>query len=248
MKQLLKLIILKIICPSQIKLFPLRMTVASGPFAGMKYLNTSIGSSLAAKILGTYEKELHSTIFRILSLSFVRVVNVGAGEGYYAVGLAFSHPSRPRVVAFESNATGQKTISSLAELNQVQPILINGFCDAENLTAAICDSQSTLIVCDVEGFEKDLLNPETVTGLSKAWILVEVHDFIDREIGTLLKDRFRETHSILEIWSETRNTKDLPHTNALAKLLPTGIQLRAMAEGRPERMRWFWMEPQQNQK
>ena len=60
--------------------------VISGPFAGMQYVNTSVGSALEPKILGTYELELHDVFERLLDKDFAAIVNVGAGEGYLAVG------------------------------------------------------------------------------------------------------------------------------------------------------------------
>ncbi len=243
MKQLLRLLALKIICPNYIRLFPPRLSVASGPFAGMRYLTKGVGSSFAAKILGTYEKELHSIILRILSLHFVRVINIGAGEGYYAVGMAFTHPSQPEVIAFEADAVGRRRILWLALHNEVRPIAIHGLCNAGDLAAALREGVPTLVVCDVEGDEKNLLNLEAVPSLREAWILVEVHDFVERGMGDLLKRRFHGTHWIREIWSEARNAADLPWSSRLTDLLPLGVRLRAMNEGRPERMRWFWMEP-----
>jgi len=83
-------------------------TVLGGPFRNMKYNDWTRLSGLAKasayypKLLGTYEIEIVSFIRRITDLGIGRIVVVGAGEGYYAVGLA--RLLNARVVAFEAQA------------------------------------------------------------------------------------------------------------------------------------------------
>src|SRR4051794_35375378 len=88
--------------------------ILSGPFAGMRYLTDSVGSVLEAKLLGTYEKELHGIVSSLARKCFDLVIDIGAAEGYYAVGLARSMPSA-RIIAFEMTEEGQALIRQLAE-------------------------------------------------------------------------------------------------------------------------------------
>src|SRR5262245_4258495 len=68
--------------------------VLSGPCQGMKYpAFTAIGSTLFPKLLGTYERELATVMNEICSRPFTNVINIGCGEGYYAVGLALRVPT-----------------------------------------------------------------------------------------------------------------------------------------------------------
>ena len=43
--------------------------------------------------------------------------------------------------------------------------------------------QTSLVIVDIEGAEGQLLNPETVPGLTNAHVIVEIHDIIDRRLG-----------------------------------------------------------------
>ena len=63
-------------------------SVTSGPFAGMRYIDASFGSAYIPKLLGTYEQELSNVLAGIIAKRPKAVVDVGAAEGYYAVGLA----------------------------------------------------------------------------------------------------------------------------------------------------------------
>src|SRR5919106_5511514 len=70
----------------------LGLTVRSGPFAGLRYVDAAVGAPdradcLPAKLLGSYERELHHAVERQLEVGFSTIVNVGAAEGYYALGL-----------------------------------------------------------------------------------------------------------------------------------------------------------------
>ena len=83
------------------------LTVRSGPFAGLRFYVTKaavgaprVADCLPAKLIGCYEQELHPGIERLLGSSPSTIVNVGAAEGYYAVGLAMRAPGS-RVHAFE---------------------------------------------------------------------------------------------------------------------------------------------------
>lgn len=63
--------------------------ILAGPFRGMKYIENSHGSAYLPKILGSYEKELHKFIPRIVEEEYELILDIGAAEGYYAVGLSY---------------------------------------------------------------------------------------------------------------------------------------------------------------
>ncbi len=111
--------------------------VRLGPFAGMRYIDHSIGSAYLPKLLGTYERELGMVIEEICSCRPGLIVDVGAAEGYYAVGLALRNP-RARVVAFESQPVGRTALCKMAALNGVAAqVEIHGRCDSFQLETVL---------------------------------------------------------------------------------------------------------------
>src|SRR5947209_5143244 len=63
-------------------------TVLNGPFRGQIYSRASLLNRVSGpRLLGSYEQELHP-IFGNLDPSYEAFVDVGAAEGYYAVGMA----------------------------------------------------------------------------------------------------------------------------------------------------------------
>jgi hypothetical protein len=103
-------------------------TVVAGPFAGMKYV-VDPAALVLPKLLGSYERELAGVVEECIGAAYPLVVNAGAAEGYYAVGMARAHP-RTRVIAFEADARRRELLEKIAALNGV-----NGRVDA----AGACD-------------------------------------------------------------------------------------------------------------
>src|ERR1043166_3276070 len=76
-------------------------SVLTGPFAGMNYIVGSGGSDYPPKLLGPYEQERWPVIEEIVRQDYRLVIDIGAGEGYYAVVLAKRLP-QAGVIAFEA--------------------------------------------------------------------------------------------------------------------------------------------------
>ncbi len=217
--------------------------VVSGMFAGMKYLTNSVGSLLYPRILGTYEKELFPIFEKINREKYDLIVDIGAAEGYYAIGLAQKNP-QCKVIAFETVESGQKLISEMAELNGVgKQIEVRGFCNHSQLNSVLDNQKKTFVLVDIEGGEESLLNPNEVPALENVTLLIEVHDCFSETVGDVLMKRFEATHRIEEIWEQKRTMNDFPIklTDWKTKMYHNGI-LRSMNEYRGKRMRWFYME------
>lgn len=213
------------------------LTVRSGPFAGMNLEGAC--SPLGPKVLGTYEMELWTLIESIARSRVQHVVNVGAADGFYAVGF-LRHLPTARATAFEMLSSHHDHAETLARANGVRDRLaIHGTCDRSSLSSALNRDERTLVIMDVEGAERDLLDVASASGLRYAQILVEVHDFVDPTISRLLRDRFQATHDLTVYRSRQRTVDDLPPVPGV------GVQalLRLADEGRPSQMEWFWLVP-----
>ena len=174
--------------------------VLSGPFTGMNYTRESIGSELFPKILGTYEKELHTEIEQIEGETLV----VGAGEGYYAVGLA--RKLKTPITCFEADAKGRNLIVELARLNNVENLIeINGKCHPEDLINVKPGMKYGIM--DIEGMEISFLN-EGIFEMQKGtkW-LVEIHS---RESRRLFNEKLKSFYDINFIKTHRRSMADYP--------------------------------------
>jgi hypothetical protein len=182
--------------------------VLDGPFKGLKYpFWKSAGAAFSPKILGTYEKELHPTFYRIFKNNYTDIVNVGAAEGYYAVGLALRCPLS-RITAFDIDEDAQKLLKEMARANGVEDrISVEGFCDTKRLCEMEVRSKG-LIISDCEGFEVELFK-EPFLGVSDRYdLMIETHDSLKMNITKELMKRFNKTHIIEIIKGKKRGVKD----------------------------------------
>ena len=83
----------------------------------MRYVQVSHGSAYIPKLLGIYERELAPYIERAVAWQPRLVVELGAAEGYYAVGMARRLP-RAHVVAFEMVAENRDWVREMAGLER----------------------------------------------------------------------------------------------------------------------------------
>ena len=185
------------------------LTVRHGPFAEMRYPPRAAGraSFLAAKLLGSYEREIHRALLGAMAARPPLVVDVGAADGYYAVGLALRLGVGTPVHAFETDGGGRRLCREMAELNGVADRLqVSGACDPAALAAALCDR--AFVLCDCEGYEVELLDPARVPQLETCTILAELHPLARPGVEATMRERFGGTHRIVVQHPEERQPSD----------------------------------------
>lgn len=215
------------------------LEVQHGPLAGMRYIEGLEGHSgdLVAKLVGSYEHELHHVLAEWIAARYEKVIDVGCAEGYYAVGLAVAMP-QTEVYAFDIDASARRLCGKLATLNSVSDrVHVEGECTHSRLESF--PASGVALLADCEGAERALLDPDASPKLRRWPILVEIHDFIDPAIGTALYGRFSPTHDV-EIIEGTERTAVGPGELAFM----TARERRAvLSEHRPAMMRWAYMRP-----
>lgn len=206
--------------------------VAAGPFEGMEYGGSAVRSALAPKLIGSYEAEIQFVLERVDKYELV--VDIGAAEGYYAVGLARRLPNA-RVTAYEIEPAFRELCLANAVRNHVRGrIDLRGECTHEELNGL--DLDGAFILCDVDGAEGELLDPRAVPGLLRADLLVELHDCFVPGLTELVTGQFAETHEVLVVESRARTASD----HAVIAGLPQETKRLALEEFRPPQS-WAWI-------
>jgi SAM-dependent methyltransferase len=184
------------------------LSIQSGPFAGMSYVAAARGSVYSAKLIGSYEVELHPFLDRVMSKQYNVVVDIGCAEGYYAVGLATRKPNSV-VYAFDSDKSAIALCRELAAKNGVADrVITRGQCSVADLAAL--PLRNALVFCDCEGFEVELLHPDAVPQLQTADILVELHDSLVPNVTSCIEARFAASHDIEMVQSRPRLASQWP--------------------------------------
>lgn len=166
--------------------------VIDGPFAGMEYLDRTAEGCHVAKLLGCYEQPLHGEIEKAIAGGYTAIINIGCAEGYYAVGFA-RRMEFAEVYAYDLDEKARMTCALLAEKNHV----VDRVQVAAGFTVkdfAHFSGHHALVLCDIEGAEKDLLQPAVAPALAGMDLLVESHECFVPGISKMLRDRFAATH------------------------------------------------------
>lgn len=222
------------------RLFPERPpVVAGGPFQGMKYVETAVGSELIPKLIGSYEMELSGIIEKIARDNYETVLDIGCAEGYYVVGLAMQIP-KATVYGFDLEPKAMRLCAEMAAVNEVAAqVIVKGACTPATFDELV--HGKTLIICDCEGYEMELLNPEKSPKLIQTDLLVELHGCTDPEVSIteVILERFRPTHKITLIPATFKRDASLfPILNPLE---PSDRQL-ALQEFRANTKEWVFLE------
>ncbi len=174
-------------------------TVQGGPFKGMESLKGVTEGCYAPKLLGCYESELHPHIKGAIRRGYDRIVNIGSAEGYYAVGMALRLPEA-EIRAYDIDEKAQAACRKLAEQNGVaERVAIAGEFQGADFDKLAEEPGSTLVLCDIEGAERALLDPERFPGLKRLDIIVELHDVLNPAISRAITDRFAASHEIMVV-------------------------------------------------
>jgi hypothetical protein len=185
--------------------------VISGPFSGTSYISESFGSSFFPKVLGTYEKELADFWRPDRVQSFDSIINIGCAEGYYLAGLGrLSRRESGEHAELFGYDLSEKAIGLCRELLEKNGLevakLVAGPFDGAGL-----DANKVLVICDIEGAEEAVMDPDVWTELLYSTLVIEVHDQAgETRVLDLLKNRFSGSHSIDHISFSERNKDDFP--------------------------------------
>lgn len=211
--------------------------IYQGPFAGMTYLAEASEGALAARLLGTYESELHPHLARFAADGLDCVIDVGCAEGYYAVGLARMMPD-VTVHAYDIDPAARAACRDLAEKNGVSDRVIIGerFEPADFQAFA---GRKCLVMVDTEGAEVDILDIDQGPALAGMSIIVETHNVFRRGALPTLHERFTATHDIERVDAQLKSI-ELPDW---FRSLPPLDHLLATWEWRMSPTPWLVMRP-----
>jgi hypothetical protein len=223
-----------------------RNRTVGGPFRGMILTpsrNTPHG--YIGFLAGTHELELANVIERMVARRYSTVVNVGAADGYYAIGFARCLPLA-RVVAFETDTRLHAPLAANAARNAVdRQIEIRGHCGTADLARELEGATDTVaVVIDIEGGEVEVLDPDKIPALRSADVLVETHDNLVPGCTKTIIERFKDTHKIERIRGRRRLLSDFPQDvlPMLTRIAPSTITWM-MDERRGATQEWLFLSP-----
>ena len=189
-------------------------TVQSGPFKGMSLVPEAPSSVLSPKILGTYELEILAAIQT--RERYDRLVNIGSGEGYFAVGCLLADTDLT-TIAFDTLAKARDLTSKLAVLNKTSDRLeVRAACDSATLMGLA--RPGSLFLIDIEGGERELFQSVPAESLAAADFLIETHWVNSQSTCEFLIDYFSRTHEVEIIPQQARDPSMFPELMELDQI------------------------------
>ncbi|MDC6469771.1 hypothetical protein ABXT47_03950 [Candidatus Pelagibacter sp. Uisw_099_02] len=214
--------------------------IIGGFYKGTK-LNLNKGWSRldgASKYLGLYEYEVQDEISKIQKNRTIRkkyFVNIGAGDGFHALGL-LKKKYFNKAILFEKDTQASDLLLTNAKINRLKNNIelfkeakIN-FLNDFSLTHKLKDC---LFLIDIEGDEFKLLNAKNLKLLNKSILVIEIHDFYQNP--TPLKKKLKKYFKIKTV---TTGMRDLSKYKILNEIHDNEKWL-VVNEDRPKKMEWL---------
>jgi len=209
--------------------------VRRGPFVGLVFPEGTHHRHLAPKLIGAYECELHPFWEHITSKNYRQIIDVGAAEGYYAVGLAQKFPDLT-VHAFDTDPWAREMTGTMARANRVDNLSIHRACTPTWLRRHL--QAHAFILSDCEGYEDQLFVPDTLPVLNTCDLLIELHEEPAPGVTDRLTARLEPTHRVRLIDVSERSPQDYPEL----KDLPNHKEGLGVREYRPDSQQWLYAE------
>jgi hypothetical protein len=212
--------------------------VLGGPFAGMRYPRGCLADvdAAAAKLLGTYETEVSWAFERAIERGTGTFVDIGCADGYYAVGMAHASPATT-TYAFDLSASARRLCRDTAVASGVADrVRVEDRFTVDGLASLLGDA--TLVLCDIEGGEVELLTERAARALARSVVVVEVHEDERTGAGSMLRSAFRNSHDAVLVQQQPRRLDD-------GRLTAWSAQEResALRELRGPLLHWIVFEP-----
>ena len=218
--------------------------VAYGPFKGMK-LNSNVWwgkLDLTNKMLGAYEDHVLHKILDFIQVTDGPFVDIGAADGYFAVGMAFGGHC-DEVVAYEISASGRECLVANINANGCEDIVIaKNEADYKSLENLINAHESAVILVDIEGAEYDLLNNDVLELLKNCFIICELHPFCVDHGTEREQELIQNAERVFDV-SFIQRDYYAPNRFSELDAFSDEERLLAFSEGRPTNMKWLILEP-----
>ena len=215
-----------------------------GPFKGLQ-LNDDTWwgqSDLGSQCLGLYEREILEFISGINNDEFNTFIDIGAADGYYAIGMLLSGKVN-KTICFEMSEKGREVIhENWVKNGATGKLEVFGKVDAVSLAnLSREDRANALILIDIEGNEFELLKAEALRLLSNCTLIIEIHNWVDDFLAKY-KEFLESAGEYFQVEVLSWIARDTNHIDELNGFSDDN-RLLLVSEGRPCRMRFIKLTP-----
>lgn len=199
----------------------------------------------ASMLLGLYEKEVLDKIV-LLSKNKKYFIDIGAADGYYAVGLIKKNYFQ-RCFCFEMTKNGREIIRENSILNSIED-KISIFGEIKNSLSLFINQKiidQSFLLIDIEGSEFDLLTDKFLNEIKMCNTIIELHDHLVKNGDKKLKDLIKKLNKYFKLSffnSQGRNPSQFKELNYLTD----NDKWLICSEGRKSTGHWIYLDPLEN--
>lgn len=195
-----------------------------------------------AMILGLYEKEVSDTLATI-DYQYNVLVDLGAADGIYGVGLLVNNRFEESYCFEASNINQELLISNASENGISEKVHVFGKADRNFHSLIPSDARKrAVVIVDIEGAEFDILSTDVFVAFSHSVFIIELHHWFfkdpSHQLNGLMKSA-ASTHSATFIRTGAR---DLSPFEELTDWSDNERWLLC-SEGRARSMEWVRFDP-----
>ena len=218
--------------------------VGYGPFRGMQLSNQTWWGKLdlGSQVLGLYESEILGAIELMGASDFKFFIDIGAADGYYAVGMLVSEKVQ-EVICYEANELGRATIERnwIANKSPGKLRVLGEATEASILSLQAEVLEDAFVLIDIEGYEFNLLTGPVLAALSQSTVIIEVHNWVEnfQELYAQLLRRADQYFEIQILPRQQAQTVNLPELRDFTD----DNRLLLTSERRPCVMRFLKLVP-----
>jgi hypothetical protein len=200
-----------------------------------------------AKLLGLYEQEVCDLIAKIKT-GRSTFVDLGGADGFYAVGLVATRHFE-RSYCYEIDLASRENLGQMAAQAGVGgEVHLFGAATCNfpaELVAQGVQFSDSVVLCDIEGHEFDVLTRECLEQLKDAHVIVELHDFLvpDGHGPRLYRELVERAAEFFNIHEYRTGARDLRNIPLLDDHWTDSDRWLACSEGRAKLMSWLHFEP-----
>jgi hypothetical protein len=219
--------------------------VGYGRFKGM-VISTNGGwggeQDRVTQQLGLYEKEVVEVISQLSSADRI-FIDIGAANGYYAVGAALCLTYK-KVIAYEMTDHGRNSIVLNSQLNGVSDkVEIKGCFDSKSISDlnGIIGCEDFVFLVDIEGGEYEVLSEHFFSSFKKSYVIVELHPWLVNNVDRIseLFSSAKFTHNVTKIQNNGRDILNFPFFACIKE----DYLCLSISENRDRPMEWVLFSP-----
>ncbi len=221
--------------------------VQHGPLAGFHLGERATWreSDNSAKLLGLYEQEVCALLAR-LATERSTLIDLGAADGFYGVGLVASGLFA-RSYCFEIVEQSRIHLAELAQASGVADrVHILGAATPAffgELAPLGVEASESVVLCDIETAEFDVLDQACLTSLSRAHVIVEIHDFMIADGQARYAALLERARAIFDVTEIRTGARDLSQVPLVADHWNDSDRWLLCSESRAKLMSWLHLAP-----